>query len=108
MRNFLVNNTLVPKVLETPEGPIEQPEGVLDLCPNFFDEEFEVIDATNCETLAVLVGIFDSKSSARKNGFAGPIPFGLSCLGTKKKWFFVWNPIQDQETTISKGFIKSF
>ena len=61
--------------------------------------------ATDLAELAVLTGIFPSKSRARKNGLHGPIPHGLSWIGTKKKRFFVWNPVlTDDVPVFSKNF----
>lgn len=71
-------------------------------------DEVVIIDPSeplNMETLAVECGIFPSKNKARKNGFGGPIPFGLEAWGTKKKWFWVWNLVEPESTpTIKKNF----
>jgi len=73
----------------------------------FDGEPFLESEATQLEELAVLAGIFPSKGRARKNGFSGPIPHGLECLGTKKKWLWVWNPNQSEEPTVKDGFVKT-
>jgi len=71
---------------------------------NEFDE-VRKISCDNLETLAAEAGVFPSKGRARKNGFCGPIPHGISFLGTKKKRFWVWNPNPpDNKPTISKSF----
>lgn len=99
--NFLVNNALVINE--------EQPTGVLDLCDIVFnDESFSDLTETTVEALAVIAGVFKSKGEARRNNFAGPIPFGFHCLGTKKKWFFVWNPVRGADHTLPDSFFKEF
>lgn len=68
------------------------------------DQVFK-IECSNLETLAAEAGVFQSKGKARKSGFSGPIPHGISFLGTKKKRFWVWNPNPpESEPTISKSF----
>ncbi len=99
-RNFLVNRNL----LDFSE------EDLKSLLEILFDNELvEDSELTNMESLAVEAGIFKSRGDARKNNFVGPIPFGFNCFGTKKKWFFVWNPIKhNDEIIISDSFIRSF
>lgn len=70
-------------------------------------DEIIILLATSCEQLAVESGLFPSLSQARKNNFSGPIPFGLSQLGTKKHRFWVWNPNKFGEVTILNQFIHS-
>lgn len=43
--------------------------------------------------LAVLGGIFASRGDARKAGFCGPIPHGISLLGTRSVRIWTWNPV---------------
>lgn len=71
------------------------------------DEIDDIIfsDATDLADLAVEVGLFPSKTRARKNGLHGPIPHGLSWIGTKKRRFFVWNPVPPEEGPVfSRNF----
>ena len=42
------------------------------------------------EGIAVLASIFPSKSQARKNGWAGPIPFDIHSKNTKSSLVEVW------------------
>ncbi len=94
VEHFLVNNLLV----------INE-----DLCDIVFDgESFNDMSEADLEGLALIAGVFKSKGEARRNNFCGPIPFGFHCLGTKKKWFFVWNPHRGPAHTLPDSFFKRF
>lgn len=55
--------------------------------------------------MAVEAGVFSSKGQARKNGLGGPAPHGLHQIGTKKKRFWVWNPVAGSErVTLNPSF----
>jgi hypothetical protein len=58
-------------------GPLD-PEN-----PNDDIEHFD--DETNLEHIAVKLGVFDSLTQARKNGWSGPIPPGFSSRKFQKK-----------------------
>lgn len=79
-----------------------------EIFENMITSESDVIIKTNeinLESLAVSAGIFESKSKSRRAGFFGPIPFGISFLGTKKKRFWVWNPNNNNDLiTIDSSF----
>ncbi len=63
------------------------------------------LDAESLEAFAVVAGLFPSRGQARKNGFAGPFPWGLSLLGTKHRRVWVWSPRQpDGPVTLLPGF----
>lgn len=68
-------------------GPVDE-----DLIEEFFCplKEAEKIDLLTMEELMVAKGVFPSKGRARSNGFSGPIPMGVSLVGTRKKRFWVW------------------
>lgn len=94
IQNFLINNVNSEDLIDV----IFDPEEGLD----------EVIISSNnllLEDMAVIAGIFPSKGQARKNGFSGEAPFGLWCLGTKKRWFWVWNPKRN-DVEAPKQFIR--
>ena len=84
IKNFIVNSSALP-------GGVTDRDIVVVLHPESFDE-VECIEAEDLAMLAVAAGIFASRSQARKNGLAGPIPHGLHLFGTKKKRFWVWSP----------------
>ncbi|CAL9991826.1 hypothetical protein VPHD479_0329 [Vibrio phage D479] len=65
--------------------------------PTLFDDvPLTIIPASFTMTdLVVELGLFKSKSQARKAGRVGPIPTGWSELkGNKKTFLFVWNPTE--------------
>ena len=70
-------------------------------------DEIVITEMKTLEELAVVAAIFPSKTRARKNNFHGPVPHGLSWFGTKKRRFWVWNPIplaEGEEVVISPNF----
>ncbi len=96
--NFIVNHK---EVVET-----DIPSMFGDFDGNIADfDEIVLSEATTLEELAVTAKIFLSKGQARKNKLFGPIPHGLSWFGTKKKRFWVWNPVlTDEEIVVSPNF----
>ena len=64
------------------------------------DEEILVIDHDDLAAMAVEAGLFPSKGQSRRNGLAGPAPHGLHQIGTKKRRFWVWNPVPSVEKVI--------
>ena len=70
-----------------------------DCLPAIFDSEpcASLFEEARMEDLAVLSGLFKSKGDARKNGFSGPIPWGLNLLGTKRRRVWVWNPVKTED-----------
>ena len=99
MKHFVVNASTLE-----PAASAEEADWIFGPMDN--GEEIVFSDATDMEALAAEAGIFPSKSQARKNGFSGPIPFGVNFFGTKKpgKRFWVWNLTQGGEPTIRKNF----
>lgn len=76
----------------------------------FIDERFEDVDLkmwdeddelirvprnSTIEDLCVILGKFLSKTQARKNGFFGPIPPGISDCKVGKTYFFTHMPHDD-------------
>lgn len=58
-------------------------------------DPWETVIRTNAdcvEALAAFSGAMPSRGQARKNGFGGPIPWGLELLGTKVRSFWSWSP----------------
>lgn len=60
-------------------------------------EDEKVISISNILTLTDLVvelGLFKSKSQARKANRVGPLPRGWNVLkGNKKTFIYLWNPV---------------
>lgn len=62
----------------------------------FVDEPIRFVDNCNDLTdLVVMLGLFPSKSQARKAGRVGPIPEGWNVIkGNKKTPLYIWNPTE--------------
>ena len=99
MKHFVVqreNHTVAQRDIELVFGPLEAHEEIL------------VIDHDDLATMAVEAGLFPSKGQSRRNGLAGPAPHGLHQIGTKKRRFWVWNPVAgDERVTLNPSFNKT-
>ena len=65
-----------------------------DKIPDLFLDSDKVILFTHkerMEDLAVLAGLFQSRTQARKNGWSGSIPAGWSEHGSKKNRIYIYN-----------------
>ena len=91
MIHFVVereNNAVLDRDIELVFGPLDGTEQIVK------------VKADDLAAMAVEAGIFPSKGQARKNGLQGPAPHGLHQIGTKKRRFWVWNPISGDERVI--------
>ena len=91
MKHFVVqreNHTVAQRDIDLVFGPLEAHEEIL------------VVDHDDLATMAVAAGLFPSKGQSRRNGLAGPAPHGLHQIGTKKRRFWVWNPVPGDEKVI--------
>lgn len=67
-----------------------------DIKTIFEDEDVLFTEATDLPTLLVELGIFKSKSQARKASRDGPIPNGYTheFKASKKRRLYIWNPTE--------------
>ena len=88
MKHFIVNG----REFEVTERDISlmfgDQDGIIDP-----DDEIVPIETDDLAALAFEADVFPSRGQARKNGLGGAVPHGLFLFGTKKKRFWVWNPI---------------
>lgn len=80
MNNIIVNNGFVQDT---------------DRVTLFGDEEVLVVEPQSLTDLVITLGLFSSKSQARKANRVGEIPTGYSEFkGNKKTPLYVWNPTE--------------
>ena len=71
-------------------------------------EQVIEVKSDDLAAMAVAAGLFSSKGQSRKAGLRGPAPHGLHMIGTKKRRFWVWNPVaSDEKVTLSPSFDKT-
>jgi hypothetical protein len=95
-------------VVQNPDFPASRED--IELVFGRLDPLEEIIEVQSADlaAMAVEAGIFPSKGQSRKSGLGGPAPHGLHMIGTKKRRFWVWNPIaSDEKVTLSPSFDKT-
>jgi hypothetical protein len=94
IKNFIVNHEeLTDEMIDWVMSPVPDQDIIIRS------------SSKDMEDLAVEAGLFPSRGQARKNGFCGTIPWGLSMLGTKKNRFWVWNTAKsDISPSFNQGF----
>ncbi len=71
------------------------------------DDNVEIVkvETPDLATMAESAGVFPSRSQSRKAGLGGPAPHGVHQIGTKKRRFWVWNPVaSDEKVTLNPSF----
>ena len=92
-------------VVDNPENPVLDRDIERIFGPMGSTEQIVRIQTSDLATMAVEAGLFPSKGQSRKNGLHGPAPHGLHLIGTKKRRFWVWNPVaSDEKVTFSLAF----
>jgi hypothetical protein len=102
---YSMEHTLKHFVVQRENQIVQQRDIDLVFGPLEAGEEILVIDHDDLATMAVEAGLFPSKGQSRRNGLGGPAPHGLHQIGTKKRRFWVWNPVPSVEkVTLNPSF----
>jgi hypothetical protein len=89
VKHFIITNSRIDNNLKTAIfGPLEPLDEIIE------------IELNDLITMAVEAGVFPSRGQARKNGFTGPAPHGVSLFGTKKRRFWVWCPREHTDKVV--------
>jgi len=95
MLHFVVDsgNQVSERDIELIFGPLGQ------------DDEIVKVQTPDLAAMAEQANVFPSRGQSRKNGLGGPAPHGVHQIGTKKRRFWVWNPVASEEkVTLSPSF----
>ena len=95
-------------VVQNPNFPVSKKDIELVFGPTKASDEIIEVQSADLAAMAVEAGIFPSRGQSRKNGLSGPAPHGLHQIGTKKRRFWVWNPVASAEkVTLNPSFDKT-